>query len=226
MNTLSLTHHLWLSCVPLFIVIHIVGSVPPSPLDAVCAQIQNKLSTGSAVYYPGNSQYGKGISHYSLASTQRSKCVVEPGSDQDVAVVLRIVGQTRTAFAIKGGGHATNPGFSSTTGVHISMTRFSQVTYQAFTETAEIGMGLIWDDVYTALEPYNRTVLGGRGYSWKTNQYGLTIDIIEAFRLVKPDGSIITVTQVFQPELFFALKGTQNNFASFYHLSSQCNAFY
>ena len=42
------------------------------------------------------------------------------------------------------------------------MTRFSQVTYQALTETAEIGMGLIWDDVYAALEPFNRTVLGGR----------------------------------------------------------------
>ncbi|KAF9038026.1 hypothetical protein BJ165DRAFT_417861 [Panaeolus papilionaceus] len=99
------------------------------------------------------------------------------------------------------------------------MTRFSQVKYQALTKTAEIGMGLIWDDVYAALEPYNQSVVGGRvsgigvaglslggGYSWKTNQYGLTVDTIEAFKLVKPDGSIITVTQASQPELFFALK--------------------
>jgi hypothetical protein len=33
----------------------------------------------------------------------------------------------RTPFAVKGGGHATNPGFSSTTGVQIAMTRFNQV---------------------------------------------------------------------------------------------------
>jgi len=29
------------------------------------------------------------------------------------------------------------------------------------------------------------------GYSWKTNQYGLTIDT--AFELVKPDGNVVTV---------------------------------
>ncbi|KAF9034077.1 hypothetical protein BJ165DRAFT_1417460 [Panaeolus papilionaceus] len=210
---LSLTHQALLSFITLFIAIHIAGSIPSSPLDVVCAQIQGKLASSSAIYFPGDSQYEKGISHFSLASTQQSKCVVEPGSEQDVAEV------------VKGGGHATNPGFSSTNGVHIYMTRFSQVTYQVLTETAEIGMGLIWDDVYAALEPFNRTVLGGRvsgigvagfslggGYSWKTNQYGLAIDTIEAFRLVKPDGSISTVTHASQPELFFALKGTQNNF--------------
>lgn len=65
-------------------------------------------------------------------------------------------------FQIKGAGHAVNPGFSSTPGVHISMARFSEVKYQASSQTAEVGTGLIWDDVYAALEPYNRTVVGGR----------------------------------------------------------------
>lgn len=63
---------------------------------------------------------------------------------------------------VKGGGHGTNPGWSSTTGVHISLYRFSQVNYNAATQTAEVGAGLIWDDVYAALEPYNVNVVGGR----------------------------------------------------------------
>lgn len=52
---------------------------------------------------------------------------------------------------VKGGGHSANPGFSSTPGVHISMTRFSGVTYDAASGTATIGTGLVWDDVGSAV---------------------------------------------------------------------------
>lgn len=42
------------------------------------------------------------------------------------------------------------------------MTRFNKVNYNARTTLAEVGAGLIWDNVYAALEPYKRTVVGGR----------------------------------------------------------------
>jgi FAD/FMN-containing dehydrogenase len=55
-----------------------------------------------------------------------------------------------------------NPGFSSTRGVHISMTRFSGVVYDSKSQTAIVGAGLVWDDVYAALEPHKVSVGGGR----------------------------------------------------------------
>ncbi|KAG6908410.1 hypothetical protein DXG01_004771 [Tephrocybe rancida] len=126
---------------------------------------------------------------------------------------------------VKGGGHASNPEFSSTTGVHINMKQFSEVTYDAALQTAVIGAGLIWDDVYAALAPHNVNVVGGRvtgvgvagftlggGYSWLTNQYGLAIDTVVAFELVKPNGDIVAVTATSDPDLFFGLKGGMNNF--------------
>ena len=39
-----------------------------------------------------------------------------------------------------------------------------------------------------------------------TNQYGLAIDNVLAFELVKPDGTAVSVTAVSDPELFFGLK--------------------
>jgi hypothetical protein len=42
------------------------------------------------------------------------------------------------------------------------MSRFSDVTYDYVSQTATIGAGLIWDDVYAALEPYGVNVAGGR----------------------------------------------------------------
>ena len=63
---------------------------------------------------------------------------------------------------MKSGGHTTNPGFSSTKGIHIYTGRFSQVTYDATSGTAVIGTGLVWDTVYERLQEYNVTVAGGR----------------------------------------------------------------
>jgi FAD/FMN-containing dehydrogenase len=42
------------------------------------------------------------------------------------------------------------------------MSRFSDVTYDEASQTATIGAGLIWDDVYAALEPYGVNVAGSR----------------------------------------------------------------
>ncbi|KAG8219432.1 hypothetical protein J3R82DRAFT_357 [Butyriboletus roseoflavus] len=104
------------------------------------------------------------------------------------------------------------------------MYRFANVTYDQTAQTARIGAGLIWDDVYAALEPYGVNVAGGRvsgigvagftlggGYSWHVNQYGLTIDTVDAFELVLPNGTVTNVTAS-QADLFFALKGGFNNF--------------
>ena len=43
------------------------------------------------------------------------------------------------------------------------------------------------------------------GYSWKTNQYGLTIDTVTAFELVLPNGHVKVVTEE-DTDLWFALR--------------------
>jgi hypothetical protein len=42
------------------------------------------------------------------------------------------------------------------------MYRFSDVVYNPGSQTADIGAGLIWDDVYAALESHGVNVVGGR----------------------------------------------------------------
>ena len=66
------------------------------------------------------------------------------------------------AFQVKSGGHTSNPGFSSTKGIHIYTGKFSQVTYDAACGTVVIGTGLVWDTVYQRLQEYGVSVLGGR----------------------------------------------------------------
>ena len=56
--------------------------------------------------------------------------------------------------------------------------------------------------------------LTSTGYSWKTNQYGLTIDNLSGYELVLPNGTVTTVTESSSPDLFWGLKGGYNNFVS------------
>jgi FAD/FMN-containing dehydrogenase len=65
-------------------------------------------------------------------------------------------------FAVKGGGHATNPGFSGTRGVQIALSRFNETKVNPSCGTVEVGAGLTWDQVYAALEPTGVNVIGGR----------------------------------------------------------------
>jgi FAD/FMN-containing dehydrogenase len=63
---------------------------------------------------------------------------------------------------VKGGGHATNPKFSSTSGVQIALSRFNETKVNVASGIVEVGPGLTWDQVYEALEPAGLNVVGGR----------------------------------------------------------------
>ena len=48
------------------------------------------------------------------------------------------------------------------------------------------------------------------GYSWKSNEYGLTMDSVTQFNLVSPNGTEIVVTEA-NEDLWFALKVCLND---------------
>ncbi|KAH9988273.1 hypothetical protein BJV74DRAFT_796325 [Russula compacta] len=142
-----------------------------------CENIVASISSASHVFYL---DFSSDISHWANSSSQVPMWSVEPGTPSDVGLVLREIACARVPFAVKGGGHATNPGFSSTLGIHISMTRFKEIVIDEDSGTIHIGAGLTWTDVYAYLTPKNFSVVGGRlngvgvagltlggGYSWK-----------------------------------------------------------
>lgn len=63
---------------------------------------------------------------------------------------------------VKSGGHAFNPNTSSTLGVLVVTNRFNKIEYKSADQTATIGLGTRWEEVYAALEPFKRTVTGAR----------------------------------------------------------------
>lgn len=51
---------------------------------------------------------------------------------------VKIIDASRVSFAVKGGGHIMNPGFSSTKGVHISLNKFRDIKYTEKKKCAQL----------------------------------------------------------------------------------------
>ncbi|KAJ1022081.1 hypothetical protein NDA18_005315 [Ustilago nuda] len=192
-----------------------------------CKAIGSAFTTsGSRVVYPLDLSYFGLLEHYMSSSTQSSTCVAVPASPADISAAIKVIGSRRIRFAVKAAGHASNQGFSSTPGVQISLEKFQQVNLSGDKSTVDVGPGNIWDNVYKVLEGTGVAVVGGRvsgvgvggfitgggGYSYKTNQYGLTGDTLVSADLVLPDGTLTTASASQNSDLFWAIKGGGNKF--------------
>lgn len=108
----------------------------------------------------------------------------------------------------------------------------NHVRVDTSTETAEIGPGCRWRDVYRELEKHDYTVAGGReagvgvagfllggGMAFLNSRRGLACDDIVEYQVVLSDGRIVIASkgggggdEGQHADLFRALKGGSNNF--------------
>ncbi|EGP86177.1 uncharacterized protein MYCGRDRAFT_110145 [Zymoseptoria tritici IPO323] len=200
-----------------------------SSLDA-CTELlklKKESSKSDVVFLP----FTTDNAHYLLSSSHASACVYTPHTAQDLAGAIKIIAKHRTPFAVECSGHASNPGFSSTAGIHISMHGFQDVTVSGDNSYVDIGGGISWADVFEKLDSSTVNVLGGRvpgpgiggfltgggGYSWLTNQYGLTGDTLISASIVLPDGTITEASETSSSDLFWAIKGGGNQFGVIYN---------
>ncbi|EJD05535.1 FAD-binding domain-containing protein [Fomitiporia mediterranea MF3/22] len=226
-----LAAHIILSAFTVFVTPTFIGPVVRTTSEDLSRAVKAcellKDNFPELVSFPGSENFINDIEHWAFSSEANSTCSFEPRTAEDVSAAIKIIGRPdiRSPFAVKSVGHAYNPGHSSTFGVQISMARFTNVSHDVQKGTVSTGVGLSWDQLYEQLVPLGVMVAGGRipgvgvgglslggGYSWKTNQFGLTIDTIVAHELVLPSGEIVHVTNQTEPDLFFALKGGLNNF--------------
>ena len=81
-----------------------------------------------------------------------------------MSTTLRVINFLQIKFAVRSGGHSPNPGWSSIgqPGILIDMQKLNQITVSGDKSVVSLGPGGRWGDVYTALDPYGVSVIGGR----------------------------------------------------------------
>ncbi|KAJ7580371.1 hypothetical protein C8J56DRAFT_961446 [Mycena floridula] len=190
-------------------------------IQAIC----NDSKGRSQLFRSGSHGHLSGIRHYYESSSQNARFSVEPGSTDDLSQIMKIIKEHKISFAVKGGGHATNPEFSSTSGLQISMSRFTKISHDESKMQLTVGAGCVFDEIYKVIRPGKYNIVGGGGsvgiggwimgggYSLKTNQYGLGIDNLVQAQIVLPNGNeVVTVSETTKSDLFWAIKGGGNNF--------------
>jgi FAD/FMN-containing dehydrogenase len=129
-------------------------------------------------------------------------------------------------FSVRSGGHMPVPGANSVNGgVYISMGNIATQKLIHNNSIAQIGPGQPWGNVYNWLAPFGLAVAGGRygqvgvggfllggGLNYYVNQVGWSVCTISKYEVVLANSSIVEVSATSHSDLFFALKGGNNNF--------------
>ncbi|PHH66888.1 hypothetical protein CDD81_5240 [Ophiocordyceps australis] len=170
------------------------------------------------------------VDYWNAASAgNRPVCTFVPESAEQVSRAIKLLKEHGFArFALKGGGHNPNLGFSSVDkGVLISFRpNMMQAVPSSDGTTIEVGPGCKWEQLYEVLDPFGKSVVGGRlgdvgimgfilggGLSYLSAQHGFACDNVMEFECVTAEGEILTATRRENSDLFWALRGGGNQYA-------------
>jgi len=151
--------------------------------------------------------------------------IVRACNADDVRRAVDLAAGATVPLAIRGGGHSF-PGHSTCDdGIVVDLSPMSEVTVNEDRSMARVGGGALLGDVDSAGKPYGLVVpagvvshtgvggltLGG-GMGWNSRRYGLTIDNLLKVDMVLADGSLLTIDEETEPDLFWAIRGGGGNF--------------
>ncbi|KAL3494418.1 hypothetical protein BJX62DRAFT_197969 [Aspergillus germanicus] len=190
-----------------------------------CACKKLSASFPKRIIYPGSDEYTAQATdaYWDKRAALSPSCIVVPNTADEVATAVEAISDCNAPFAVRGGGHMNVVGSNNINkGVLIALDNLTTVKVNA--ETVEVGPGLTWYDVYTALEPHGCVAIGGRlktigvpgltligGYHYFNNKYGFAMDNVESYDVVLGNGTQVVASRTSNRDLFWALKGGGGN---------------
>jgi len=203
-----------------------MATLIPKP---ICRQAEHLKSAGlqSQILVPADPEYvAREESYWSNSAKLHPACIVRPRSAEEVSTAVKALVAAGEKFAVRSGGHTQRQGSNNIDGgVTIDLSLLNQTVYDADSETASIGPGGRWLEVYTELHKFGRVVAGGRegnvgvaglllggGNTFFTAQKGFACDSVVEYEVVLADGRIVKADKDNNSDLFRVLKGGSNNF--------------
>lgn len=196
-------------------------TMPPQAECLVAVGLQSQILVQGDADYDARQD-----SYWSNSAKIRPAAILLTRSADEVATALKALVAAKQPFAVRSGGHTNWAGSNNIEGgITIDLSPLNNIVYDAASETASIGPGCRWKEVYAELDKHGRTVAGGRegnvgvaglllggGNTLFTARRGFACDNVVAYEVVLADGRIINVDKDDYSDLFRALKGGSNNF--------------
>ncbi|KAL4982399.1 hypothetical protein BDW68DRAFT_192192 [Aspergillus falconensis] len=148
-------------------------------------------------------------------------CFFQPTTVAEVQQGLVEVVKAGCPFAIKSGGHSSNPeGSSVEGGFQFDLRNLNHVEVSDDRMRVRVGPGMRWGDLYLQLERQGLTAVGGRdfgvgvagfvfggGISYFSTKHGWGIDNLESVDIVLANGHLVVTSAESHRDLFKALRG-------------------
>ncbi|KAF8182596.1 glucooligosaccharide oxidase [Pholiota molesta] len=176
---------------------------------------------------PGEPAFANDTKPFNLRFDFEPAAVAFPTTIQEVSEVVKLGQLVNHQVVARSGGHSyIANGLGGKDGVIVvDMRNFQTITVDDNAGTAVIEVGNLLGDIVTALAAHGRGLphgtcpyvgFGGHaaygGFGFTSRLWGLTVDTILAIDVVLANGTISTVSQKNNPDLFFALRGSGASF--------------
>ncbi|KAM5347353.1 hypothetical protein ACJ41O_010358 [Fusarium nematophilum] len=193
----------------------------PQAEALVAAGLQSRILSPTDAEYTARQE-----SYWSNSAKIKPACIVQPRTPEEVASTVKALVAAGQKFAVRSGGHTNWAGSNNIEdGVTIDLVHFDKTTFDPETETASIGPGCRWRQVYAELHKHGRAVAGGRegnvgvaglllggGNAFFTARQGFSCDNVVSYQVVLANGDIVTADENENADLFRVLKGGSSNF--------------
>ncbi|KAL7795771.1 hypothetical protein V8C37DRAFT_373369 [Trichoderma ceciliae] len=170
-------------------------------------------------------EYEKLIARWADNAVKYAGAVAVPVSNEEVSKLVKFASDNKLDLAVRGGGHSTGGTSSTEGGLAIDLSGMRNVRVDKDSKLIVAQGGALWVDVdNAAIEKglaavggtVNHTGIGGLtlggGLGWLTGLYGTTVDNLVAAKVVIADGSILSVSEHENTDLYWAIRGAGHNF--------------
>lgn len=194
---------------------------PAQNMCQLLEEIPQQLKNLPYALYPTSLRYYLDRFNYNKRFNIYPHAIIQPSREADLIEAVNFLRLNNVPFSIRSGGHCSEPGSLSSEYV-IDLSKFTTVQLNQ-DGTVYIGAGCRLGGVIEFLARYNYAIptgtcgsngiaglaLGG-GMGFLARKFGLTCDAIRSIRILTANNGIITVSDHYYPDLFWALRGAGN----------------
>lgn len=190
-------------------------------LSAAARQLAERV--GGPLFAGGQDGYAEERVRYQTHQPHRPTLVVGAAEPKDVQLAVEFAAAHDLPVGVQATGHA--PALPAGSGVLVSTRRMTEVRVDPAARTAFVGAGVRWKQVVEAAAPHGLAPLSGSapdvgvvgytlggGIGLMARKFGYAADHVRRVECVTADGRPREVTAGSDPDLFWALRGGQDNF--------------
>jgi hypothetical protein len=195
-----------------------VAAPTPAPSPDPFQDLANRIT--GAVLRPGNAGFAAAERPQNLRYADvQSTAVVVAATASDVQQTVLWARRNGLPLVARSGGHSYG-GFSTTTGILLSLAALNGLSVDPATGVVSAGPGALNQQIYPALAPFNLAIPAGRcptvaaggltlggGFGFTSRTMGTTSDQLIETDVVLADGSVLTCNAQVNADLFWACRG-------------------